>query len=177
MSEEKEQKKRKTPTEKLKEELAQLKTQLENSEKELESTAENLKQQSELVLRTAAEFDNFKKRTEREKLRMSEFSKAAVIKQLLPTIDNAGRALSCEPGSEDYNKGIEMIAKQLVSLIDAFGLERLASEGDEFNPEIHEAVMHAESDKYEENHIAAVLQQGYKLGETVIRPAMVSVVK
>jgi len=149
-------KKRKSPTEKLKEEL---------------------EIQKDLVLRTAAEFDNYKKRTESEKLRIAEYSKAQLIKQLLPTIDNANRALSYEAGSEEYNKGIELIAKQLVGTIDALGIKELAKVGDEFDPNIHEAVMQAASEELKENQIAAVLQQGYKLGDTVIRPAMVSVVK
>lgn len=149
-------KKRKSPTDKLKEELAT---------------------QKDLVLRTAAEFDNYKKRTEAEKLRIAEYSKAQLLKQLLPTIDNANRALSFPAGSEEYNKGIELIAKQLVGTIDALGIKELASVGDEFDPNIHEAVMQVENDELKENQIAAVLQQGYKLGDTVIRPAMVSVVK
>lgn len=149
-------KKRKSPTDKLKEEIAL---------------------QKDLVLRTAAEFDNYKKRTENEKLRIAEYSKAQLVKQLLPTIDNANRALSFPAGSEEYNKGIELIAKQLVGTIDALGIVELAKVGDEFDPNIHEAVMQVENEELKENQIAQVLQQGYKLGETVIRPAMVAVVK
>ena len=155
MSEVKE-KKRKTPTEKLKEEIAA---------------------QKDLVLRTAAEFDNYKKRTEAEKIRISEQAKASLIKTLLPTIDNANLALAYEAGSEEYNKGIELIAKQLVSAIASLGIAELAKVGDEFDPNLHEAVMQVESEELKENQIAQVLQQGYKLGSTVIRPAMVSVVK
>ena len=160
---EKTEKKKKTPTEKLKEQIV-------NLEKEIEA-------QKDLVLRTAAEFDNFKRRTENEKLKIGEYSKAQLIKQLLPTIDNANRALSFEPASEEYNKGIELIAKQLVGTIEALGIKELAKEGDEFDPNMHEAVMYQENENYTENQISAVLQQGYKIGDTGIRPAMVSVVK
>lgn len=142
--------------------------------KELE--AELLKQK-DLVLRTAAEFDNFKKRTEREKLAIGEFTTAAFIKKLLPTVDNAQRALTYEAGSEEYNKGIELLAKQLVGLVGEFKLTELAHIGDEFDPNIHEAVMHKEDENFKENQISEVLQQGYKIGDTVIRPAIVSVVK
>ncbi len=155
---------------KFKKEIEELKEKLNKAEKEA-------KEQKELTLRTAAEFDNFKKRTEKEKLRIGEYSKAAIIKQLLPTLDNAFRATGFKAGSEEYNKGIEIIAKQLIGLIDTFKLEPLAKEGDEFNPEIHEAVMFAENENFKENQIQAVLQQGYKLGDTVVRPAMVSVTK
>lgn len=134
-----------------------------------------LEKQTELLMRTAAEFDNFKKRTEREKIRTAEVAKAGVVKQLLPVMDNAVRAIACDPASPDYAKGIEMIVKQLCGLVDTLGLLELAEIGDTFNPEIHEAVMHIEDAEKGENEIIQVLQQGYKLGDTVIRPAMVQV--
>ena len=134
-----------------------------------------LENQKELLMRTAAEFDNFKKRTEREKIKTAEYSKANILKQLLPVIDNAERALAVDPSSPDYAKGVELIVKQLMGLIDTFGMIELAEVGDTFNPEIHEAVMHIEDPEKGENEIVMVLQQGYKLGDTVIRPAMVQV--
>ncbi len=134
-----------------------------------------LEKQTELLMRTAAEFDNFKKRTEREKIKTAEIARAGVVKQLLPVMDNAVRAIACDPTSPDYAKGIEMIVKQLCGLVDTLGLLELAEVGDTFNPEIHEAVMHIEDEEKGENEIVQVLQQGYKLGDTVIRPAMVQV--
>lgn len=134
-----------------------------------------LENQKELLMRTAAEFDNFKKRTEREKIKTAEYSKANILKQLLPVIDNAKRALSVDPSSADYVKGVELIVKQLVGIVDTFNMLELAQVGDTFDPEIHEAVMHIEDPEKGESEIVAVLQQGYKLGDTVIRPAMVQV--
>lgn len=142
---------------------------------ELEKLKSDLDNQKELLMRTAAEFDNFKKRTEREKLRTAEYSKATVIKQLLPVLDNADRAFTVDPNQPDYIKGIEMIVKQLKSLVDSLELLTLAEVGDTFDPQIHEAVMHIEDPEKGENEIIQVLQQGYKIGDTVIRPAMVQV--
>lgn len=145
------------------------------SNAETEKLQTELAASKELLMRTAAEFDNFKKRTEREKIKTAEYSKANILKQLLPVIDNAGRALAVDPNSADYVKGVEMIVKQLVGIVDTFGMVELAEVGDSFDPEIHEAVMHIDDPEKGENEITAVLQQGYKLGDTVIRPAMVQV--
>jgi molecular chaperone GrpE len=142
---------------------------------EIEALNAELEKQKELLLRTVAEFDNFKKRTEREKLHTAEFAKANVNKTLLPVIDNAERAFNADPSNPDFVKGIEMIVKQLLGIVDGLGLLELANVGDTFDPEIHEAVMHIEDSEKGENEITQVLQQGYKLGDTVIRPAMVQV--
>lgn len=168
---------------------------VENNEKELSSTnpepekklkrnkkdeeivklKAEIEEQHNLLLRTAAEFDNFKKRTERERYSFAEFAKANIIKQLLPVIDNIERASTVTRDSEDYLKGIELIVKQLIGITEKLELKPLAKQGDPFNPEIHEAAMHVEDDSFAENTISQVLQQGYKLGDTVIRPAMVQV--
>ncbi len=142
---------------------------------ELEALKAELNNKTELLMRTAAEFDNFKKRTEREKLRTAEYAKANVVKTILPALDNAKLALAADPNDPNFAKGIEMIVKQLLNLVEGLGLTELAKVGDTFNPEIHEAVMHIEDETKGENEISAVLQQGYKLGDTVIRPAMVQV--
>ena len=142
---------------------------------EIESLKAELENQKELLMRTAAEFDNFKKRTERERARTAEYSKANIIKTILPVLDNAKLALTSDPNDPNFAKGIEMIVKQLLSLVEGLGIAELAKEGDTFNPEIHEAVMHIEDEAKGENEITQVLQQGYKLGDTVIRPAMVQV--
>lgn len=142
---------------------------------EIENLKAELEAKNDLLLRTAAEFDNFKKRTEREKLTVAEFAKAGLIKQLLPILDNIDRATLSEKGSEDYIKGIEMIVKQFEATADNLGIEEIAKVGDTFNPELHEAVMHIEDETVAENTITQVLQKGYKIGSTVIRPAMVQV--
>ena len=143
---------------------------------ELAAIKTELEAKNDLLLRTAAEFDNFKKRTERERLTVAEFAKANIIKELLPILDNIVRAEMLEDKTgEDYIKGIEMIVKQFVSLGDRLGICELAKVGDSFDPNCHEAVMHIEDENLGENVVAEVLQKGYKIGDTVIRPAMVKV--
>ena len=142
---------------------------------ELEALKAELDAKNDLLARTAAEFDNYKKRTEREKSGVAEFAKAGIIKQLLPMLDNIDRAAAADKESADYIKGIELIVKQFEALAGNLGIEEVASIGDNFDPNFHEAVMHIEDESLGENVIADVLQKGYKLGDTVIRPAMVKV--
>ena len=142
--------------------------EIENLKAELENT-------NDLLLRTAAEFDNFKKRTERERLTVAEYAKANVIKELLPILDNIDRANTAEKGTPEYIKGIEMIVKQFESLGEKLGISEVAKVGDTFDPNFHDAVMHIEDETLGENVIAEVLQKGFKIGDTVIRPAMVKV--
>ena len=142
---------------------------------EIEALKAELENKNDLLLRTAAEFDNFKKRTEREKLTVAEFAKAGLIKQLLPILDNIDRAGMAPKDTPDYIKGIEMIVKQFEGIAENLGVTEIAKAGDEFNPELHEAVMHIEDETLGENVIAEVLQKGYKIGDTVIRAAMVKV--
>ncbi len=160
----------KTPEEKVKPEKKKNKKDLE-----IESLKAELEQKNDLLLRTAAEFDNFKKRTEREKASVAEFAKAGLIKQLLPILDNIDRASATEKDTPDYIKGIEMIVKQFEGIAANLGIAEVAQVGDTFNPEMHEAVMHVEDETLGENVIADVLQKGYKIGDTVIRAAMVKV--
>jgi molecular chaperone GrpE len=142
---------------------------------EVEALKAELNEKTDLLLRTAAEFDNFKKRTEREKADTAEFAKVSVVKTLLPIFDNAVRAAEFEQGTEQYNKGIELIVKQLSDLSSKLGLEEIGTVGEEFNPNLHEAIMHIEDESLGENVVSAVLQKGYKLGDKVVRPAMVQV--
>ena len=142
---------------------------------EVEKLKEELDTTKDMLLRTAAEFDNFKRRTEKEKADLTEYVKANTVKLLLPVADNIKRAESSDKGSPDYAKGLEMIIKQLSDSLDKIGLKEIEAEGLPFNPNEHEAVMHVEDENYGENTVAQVLQTGYKLGDTVIRPAMVKV--
>ena len=142
---------------------------------EIEVLKAELESKNDLLIRTAAEFDNFKKRTERERLTVAEYAKAGIIKQLLPILDNIDRASTADKESGDYLKGIELIIKQFEALAGNLGIEEVAKVGDTFDPNFHEAVMHIEDEALGENVIADVLQKGYKLGDTVIRAAMVKV--
>ena len=143
---------------------------------ELEKAKAELEAKNDLLLRTAAEFDNYKKRTDRERTGIAEYAKANVIKELLPILDNIDRAAMLEDKtSPDYIKGIELIVKQFEGLAEKLGIKEVAQVGDTFDPNCHEAVMHIEDENFGENVIAEVLQKGFKIGDTVIRPAMVKV--
>jgi len=169
VEETKEEVKESAPEPKKKEKKTKANAEVEKLKAELES-------KNDLLLRTAAEFDNFKKRTERERTSIAEFAKANVIKELLPILDNIDRAALMEDKtSPDYIKGIELIVKQFEALAGGLGIVEVAKVGDTFDPTMHEAVMHIEDENLGENVIAQVLQKGFKLGDTVIRPAMVQV--
>ncbi len=142
---------------------------------ELEKLQNELEKQKDLALRTAAEFDNYKKRTEREKYASLEFMKADILKTFLPVLDNFGRALDADPSGEDFQKGIELISKQLTEVMVKLGLSEIDDEGKEFDPAFHQAVLHIDDESVGENTIVKTLQKGYKIGDTVIRPAMVQV--
>lgn len=158
-----------TPEPKKKEKKTKANAEVEKLKAELES-------KNDLLLRTAAEFDNFKKRTERERASIAEFAKANVIKELLPILDNIDRAALLEDKtSPEYIKGVELIVKQFEALAGNLGIVEVAKIGDTFDPTMHEAVMHIEDENLGENVISQVLQKGFKIGDTVIRPAMVQV--
>ena len=144
-------------------------------DEEIARLQQELDAKNDLLIRTAAEFDNFKKRNERERAGIAEFAKAGLIKQLLPILDNIDRAAGTEPDSVEYVKGIEMIVKQFKAIASNIGIVEVAAVGDPFNPNFHDAVMHIEDENLGENVVAEVLQKGYKLGDTVVRPAMVKV--
>ena len=144
-------------------------------ESEIETLKAELEKKEDLLMRTAAEFDNYKRRTERERISVAQYAKAEQAKKLLPILDNIDRAKNADRDTPDYVKGIEMIVKQFEGLADQLELEVIGEPGDPFDPNLHEAVMHVEDESYNENVIVEVLQKGYRLGDTVIRAAMVKV--
>lgn len=146
-----------------------------NEAAELEKIKADLEAQKDLLLRTAAEFDNYKRRTEKERLSAAEFTSANLLKKLLPVFDNVDRANAADKDSADYAKGVEMIVKMLTDAVKDLGLIEIGKVGDTFDPTMHEAVMHVEDENFGENTVCNVLQKGYKFGDTVIRPAMVQV--
>lgn len=155
-------------------ETAEQKPQKKSNEA-VEKLEKELKDTKDMLLRTAAEFDNYKKRTERDRIASLEYAKAQMIKPLLPILDNIERASACAPGSDDYNKGIELIVKQFCELSASLGITAIGEAGEAFDPNFHEAVMHIDDENLGENVISQVLQKGYKLGDVVIRTAMVQV--
>lgn len=127
------------------------------------------------LLRTIAEYDNFRKRSAKEKEAIYSDSKSDVTSKLLPVIDNFERAAAAETDLESYKKGIEMIVKQLLDVLGSLGVEAFGEKGEEFDPNFHNGVMHIDDENLGENVIAEVYMKGYKMGDRVIRPATVIV--
>ena len=126
--------------------------------------------------RSVAEFDNFRKRTIKEKSEMFDMGAVSVIEKILPVADNFERALNAATDKDDnMYKGIAMIYKQLSETLKSLGLEEIECIGCKFNPSFHNAVAHDESDEYDENTVTQELLKGYKYKEKVIRPSMVKV--
>ena len=126
-------------------------------------------------LRVAAEYDNFRKRTIKEKEASYGNGKADAVEKLLPVYDNLERALNQPCTDEAYKKGVEMTMTQLVGIFSGLGVEIFGNVGDQFDPNFHNAVMHLEDEAYGENTICQVFQKGFKLGDKIIRFAMVQV--
>lgn len=126
-------------------------------------------------LRLAAEYDNFRKRTIKEKESSYANGKADAVEKLLPVYDNLSRALNQETSDAAYKKGVEMTMNELVKILNGLGVEIFGAVGDVFDPNIHNAVMHTEDDSVAENTITQVFQQGFKMGDKIVRFAMVQV--
>ena len=126
-------------------------------------------------LRVAAEFDNFRKRTVKEKEASYGNGKADAVAKILPVYDNLERALNQETSDAAYKKGVEMTMNELVKILNGLGVEIFGEIGDAFDPNLHNAVMHIDSEELEENVIAQVFQKGFKIGDKIVRFAMVQV--
>lgn len=135
-----------------------------------------LDEKNDQFLRLYAEYDNFRKRSQKEKQDIYAISKADFIKDLLPVMDNFDRAANNKDGSyEDYKKGIDLIFNQFAEMLKKNGVEAYGERGEEFDPNIHNAVMTVEDAELGENQIASVFSKGYKLGDKIIREAVVTV--
>jgi molecular chaperone GrpE len=145
--------------------------------------AEKESQRQELydrLLRTMAEFDNYKKRVAKDKEDLTRYGNEKLVRELLPVIDNFERALEQAKNSPDQNalqEGVSMILRQLVTLLEKFGVKGFSSVGQPFDPNRHEAMTHQESAEHEENTVIAEFQKGYNLHDRLLRAAMVAVSK
>ena len=126
-------------------------------------------------LRVAAEFDNYRKRTIKEKEASYGNGKADAVAKMLPVYDNLERALNQETADAAYKKGVELTMNELVKIFTSLGVEIFGNVGDAFDPNLHNAVMHIESEELEENTISQVFQKGFKIGDRIVRFAMVQV--
>ncbi len=142
---------------------------------ELEKALAAQAKEHDQYLRLAAEFDNFRKRSVKEKDSIYQEAKAETAKKFLPVYDNLERALKNETADEAYKKGVEMTMRELVKILEAMDIKPFGMAGEPFDPQRYNAVMHVEDESLGENVIAEVFQTGFVMGERVIRFAMVKV--
>ncbi len=150
-------------------ELEALKRQLEEAQAKLAETVDGWQ-------RSAAEFQNYKKRIERERENEKLWMKGDIVRKILPVLDDLERALQNRPSDTGpWVGGIELIQKKLQAILESEGIKRIDAVGAEFDPNFHEAISHEPHDQVISGHVIAVVQNGYMLGERVIRPALVRV--
>lgn len=146
------------------------------TEKKLKERESQVKEYVDKYQRTLAEFDNFRKRTSKEKASMYDDGVRDTVEQLLPIIDNFERAIAASTNKEDnLYKGVEMIVRQMEGMLDYLGVTAIATAGEKFDPNLHNAVAHVEDANFSENEIIDELQKGYIYKDKVIRFSMVRV--
>ena len=148
--------------------IEKLKAKLKEEKEKSDEYYEHLK-------RNMAEFDNFKKRISKEKDMMYNTISASVISELLPILDNFEKALNSESTDESYKNGMAMIYGQLIDALNKIGVEEIEALNTTFDPNFHEAVMHVEDENFGEKEVVEVFRKGYKIGDKIIRHAMVKV--
>lgn len=139
---------------------------------------EQIEDLTDRLKRTMAEFENFRKRNEKEKEQMFEVGAKSIIEKILPTVDNFERGLKAvaeEDKATPFVEGMDMVYKQLISSLEDVGVKQIEAVGKEFDPNLHNAVMHEENDELGENMVSEELQKGYVYRETVVRYSMVKV--
>ena len=129
------------------------------------------------LLRTAAEFDNYRKRMDRERRDLAEYTAGEVMKELLTIIDNLERALHAAEQDDPLRKGVELIHKQMLEMLRKRGVTPIEALGADFDPNFHQAVIHEESAQHREGEVMEELQRGYVVGDRLLRPSMVKVAK
>lgn len=159
-----------------KEETTEEATEVAEEETAESKLEKELKAKNDAYLRLAAEYENYRRRTTADKANIYADATAKAISELLPVGDSLDMALkSLENAPDEYKKGIELISNQFKSTLEKLNVETFGEVGDEFNPELHNAVMQVEDESLGENTIAQVFQKGYKTGDKIIRHAMVQV--
>ena len=152
-----------------------LSAEVEALKKQLEEAEARVSEYKDSWMRSQAEFQNYKKRIERDNDMLRAHMKGDIVKKILPVLDDLERALQNRPADESWANGIELIARKFQSVLESEGIKRIEAEGKEFDPNFHEAISNEPNDEVESGHVIAVVQNGYMLGERVIRPALVRV--
>lgn len=159
----------------LEDEAAEENTEEESAEDRIKALEEAAAADKDKYLRLLAEYDNFRKRSVKEKFDASADATARAALEVISVIDNFERAMAAECSDENYKKGVEMIYDQFIGVIKKLGVEEIDALGKEFDPNLHNAVTQVEDESFGENTVSQVYQKGYKLGDKVIRCAMVVV--
>ncbi|WP_440111214.1 nucleotide exchange factor GrpE [Paenibacillus sp. QZ-Y1] len=157
---------------------AQAEEMADQEQDELARLKAEAEEQQQRFVRAQADFDNFRRRTQKEKEELAKYASMKLVTELVPVIDNFERAMATVPEgteSESFGKGMQMIFRQLETVLNNEGLTTMNSVGQPFNPEFHQAIMQVESDEYEEGIVVEEVQKGYMLKDKVLRPAMVKV--
>lgn len=150
--------------------------EISEEEKKLKEALEKADEYLDRYQRTLAEFDNFRKRTSKEKASMYDDGIRDTVLKLLPVVDNFERAImSCQNTDDSFYKGVEMILKQIKEILTSMGVEEIPAVGEKFDPNLHAAVAHEDNDEYGENEIMLEMLKGYKHKDKVIRHSMVKV--
>ncbi len=147
----------------------------DDSEKKIAQLQSQLEEKQNLLLRTAAEYDNYRKRTDKEKNSSVEYGMTAVIEKMLPVLDNLERAADAECADAEYKKGVEMTLKNFRDTLESLGCSEIPALGEAFDPNVHSAVAQIEGEGAASGTVTAVMQKGYRLHERVVRHAMVAV--
>lgn len=146
------------------------------SDSDYEKLKKEYDTQKDQFLRMAAEYDNFRKRTEKEKLATYDNAVAATVEAFLPVVDNFALAMASSADvSDEFKKGLELIEQKLQNALKQLNVTEFGERGEEFNPEFHNAIARTDDDELEEDHIVQVYQKGYKIGDKIIRHAMVQI--
>ncbi len=162
--------------EEIKEEAKEAQAESPEGKDEAKESEEKYKALNEKYMRVLAEYDNYRKRSIREKESIYPEAKADAAARFLPVMDNLERALEAETEKTPFYEGVQLVRRQLADVFKGMGVEVIpALEGEAFNPEVHNAVMHVEDDSLGENVIVQELQKGYKMGDRVLRHSMVKV--
>lgn len=155
--------------------VEEIKEEISESDKKIGELEKQLADEKDKYLRVAAEYDNFRKRSVSERLNAAADAQIKVITEILSVIDNFERAMDAECTDENYKKGIEMIFKQYIGILEKLGVTEIAALGEQFDPNVHHAVNQVEDESFGENTVCQVFQKGYMLDGKVIRCAMVAV--
>jgi len=163
------------PAEEVSEELVQSSAEMDALKRKLEDAETKLAESVDGWQRSQAEFQNYRKRIERDQEVVKSDMKGDLVKKILPLLDDLERAMQNRPADEPWANGIDLIMRKFQTLLEGEGVKKIEAEGKEFDPKFHEAISNEPSEDVESGHVIAVVQNGYMLGERVIRPALVRV--